>query len=57
MPSPDDILQYVQHQKDCTYRDWFCSQPGCGLYHAYPCDCGLNKLIDEWFTPFKDQKT
>ena len=40
-----ELRRYAQHLEGCSYREWECSQPGCGETHTTPCSCGLEAAL------------
>jgi len=39
------LEKYGRHLKGCGFREWECSQPGCGETHSSPCTCGFAEVL------------
>lgn len=44
------VIEDADHARDCTFREWECSQLNCGETHSTPCSC-FKMSVSEDFLP------
>ena len=50
------LRKYGRHLPTCKFREWECSQPGCGETHCYACTCGWDiVLFNQPVAPTKEK--
>ena len=51
------LRKYGKHQATCTFREWYCSQPGCDQTHTSACTCGLDAALALFDQPVAPKET